>query len=378
VPIFLSLFSGIGGLDLGLERAGWSCVGQVEIDEYRREVLGRWWPAVPRRDDIRRFVPDPWKRAPDLICGGFPCQDLSVAGKRAGLEGARSSLWWEFHRIVDAIRPRRVLVENVPGLLSSHAGRDFALLLASLAELGYGVAWRVLDSRYFGVPQRRRRVFVVGHLGARSAEPFLPFLEGGEGDPAESSETGEDVAGPLGGGTPGRGGFRFDLDNQGAYVFRKAQKAHDPDDVERWEQDQVSVTLDAAGHGPRTAQAVVTYAVAPESGQGADLRASEVDVAPALAASEAEQGDRGVRVAQTLSTHHRGMRQGWNSTFPVEGMTVRRLTPVECCRLQGFPDDWLGGNEPPDSPKYAALGDAVTVPVAEWIGRRLLEVHSPS
>lgn len=171
--------------------------------------------------------------------------------------------------------PRWILVENVPGLLSSHKGRDFALLLASLAELGYGICWRVLDSRHFGVPQRRRRVFIVGHLGASSPEPFLPFLEGGEGNPSEGEEAGKDVA---------------------------------------------VASLSGLGSG------------GPDDNDG--------------------QGGRFVT-----------------------GATVRRLTPVECCRLQGFPDDWLDGNKPPDSPKYAALGDAVTVPVAEWIGRRLREVE---
>ena len=197
-----SFFSGVGGLDLGLERVGWRTVSFSEIDPYACAALAQRWPGVPNLGCIRslsgHFVPhghigyecvplgsrDRHARperstsGPDagedaagaaLWTGGFPCQDLSVAGKRRGLAGSRSGLAFAFLDLVGRHRPRFVLLENVPGLLSSHGGKDFGTLLAALVELGYGVGYRVLDARYFGVPQRRRRVFILGDsLGGRA------------------------------------------------------------------------------------------------------------------------------------------------------------------------------------------------------------------
>jgi DNA (cytosine-5)-methyltransferase 1 len=177
-------------------------VWQCEKDEYRRRVLGRHWPDIERWDDVREVarhssVVDPFGGRDStvpvaggersygpihLLCGGFPCQDLSVAGRRKGLEGDRSGLFYEYARIADELRPRWLLVENVPGLLSSADGRDFAIVLRTLADIGYGLAWRVLDARFFGVPQRRRRVFIVGHLGGDPGPAVLAVGAGGEGD----------------------------------------------------------------------------------------------------------------------------------------------------------------------------------------------------
>lgn len=177
-PRYLSTFSGIGGIDAGLDAAGWQCVGQVEIDDYCTRVLERHWPGLPRWRDIRTVTGDEIRRRcgpVDLICGGFPCVDVSVAGKRAGLAGARSGLFFEFARLVGELRPPWLLVENVVGLLSSAGGRDFAAVLHALGSLGYGLAWRLCDSRYWGVPQRRRRLFLVGR--ARGPVPFEVLFE---------------------------------------------------------------------------------------------------------------------------------------------------------------------------------------------------------
>jgi len=211
---FGSLFTGIGGFDLGLERAGWECRWQVELDPWRRQVLARHWPDVPRWADVRDF-PYPNKvgvgsgllkqgrsdyrrdLGVDLICGGFPCQDLSVAGKRAGLAGERSGLFFEFARIAQTFRPTWLLIENVPGLLTSAKGHDFAVVVDTLADIGYGLAWRILDSQYFGVPQRRRRVYIVGHLGAPCPPEVLFEPEGGGGDTPAGGKAGEGVAHAL-------------------------------------------------------------------------------------------------------------------------------------------------------------------------------------
>ena len=209
-----SLFSGIGGFDLGLERAGWTVRWQVESNPFRRQVLKRHWPQVELRNDIRTDTNG--LERPDLICGGFPCQDVSVAGKREGLAGERSSLWYEFARIVADTRPPWVLVENVPGLLSSNEGKDFEIVVSGLAECGYGVAWRVLDSQNFGVPQRRRRVFIVGYLGAPCPPEVLFESEGSGGDSAAGEEAKKEVTNSLRASTGSRG--TDDPDRYPAYI----------------------------------------------------------------------------------------------------------------------------------------------------------------
>ena len=172
---FGSLFAGIGGLDLGLERAGMKCLWQVEIDNYATKVLEKHWPDVQRFRDIR----DCGKHnlpAVDLICGGFPCQDVSLAGKRAGLEGKRTTLWSEFARIIGEIRPRWVLAENVPGLLSSDSGRFFGNVLRDLAACGYDAEWDCIPAAAVGAPHRRDRVFIVAYppgMGCPYADTYL-------------------------------------------------------------------------------------------------------------------------------------------------------------------------------------------------------------
>jgi DNA (cytosine-5)-methyltransferase 1 len=155
---FGSLFAGIGGIDLGLERAGMRCVWQVEIDDYCQRVLAKHWPNVKRYKDVRD-VGQHNLESVDLICGGFPCQDISEAGRGAGLAGARSGLWFEFDRIIRILRPRYVLVENVAGLLV----RGMGTVLGDLARSGYNAEWQMLPAAAFGAPHIRQRVFIVAH-----------------------------------------------------------------------------------------------------------------------------------------------------------------------------------------------------------------------
>lgn len=183
-----STFSGVGGMDLGLERAGMRLAWAAESDAWSREVLAHHWPTITLYDDVRAVRTDSTTppQPVDLLCGGFPCQDLSVAaavqGKRTGLAGERSGLFHEFARIANELAPQWIIVENVVGLLSASNGRDFAVVLSALADLGYSLAWRVLDARYFGVAQRRRRVFIVGHLGTDATPAVRALAIGGEGD----------------------------------------------------------------------------------------------------------------------------------------------------------------------------------------------------
>jgi DNA (cytosine-5)-methyltransferase 1 len=166
---YASVCSGVGGLGMGFDEPEFECVLQCEVDKIARSVLLRHYPTIPTIEDIHDVKLE--QGSIDILMGGIPCQDYSVAGQRAGLAGDKGALWWEFHRIAREVKPELVIVENVPGLLSSNKGRDFRTIIESLVELGYRVCWRVLDARYFGVPQRRRRMFLVGSLGnGRAAE----------------------------------------------------------------------------------------------------------------------------------------------------------------------------------------------------------------
>jgi DNA (cytosine-5)-methyltransferase 1 len=182
------LFAGVGGFDLALERAGVNVVASVEIDKKAQEVLKKHFPNTMIFGDITGVTGEQLQAAGfiadgGIITGGFPCQDLSVAGKRAGLGGARSGLFWEICRLLDETRAQNFILENVPGLLNSNNGADMAVVLEALVERGYRVAYRVLDAQHFGVPQRRRRVFIIGCLGntGRSPEEILAIAEGRAG-----------------------------------------------------------------------------------------------------------------------------------------------------------------------------------------------------
>lgn len=171
-PSVGSLFAGIGGFDLGFEQAGFNTAWQVEIDPTCRAVLARHFPHARRYDDVRS-VGAHNLTAVDVVTAGFPCQDVSAAGKRAGLAGARTGLFWEVCRIVEEIRPQWLVLENVVGLLNSNAGKDFGTVIQALAQRGYVGCWRVLDSQYFGVAQGRRRVFLVAGLGTQPPAGLL-------------------------------------------------------------------------------------------------------------------------------------------------------------------------------------------------------------
>jgi len=201
-----SLFSGVGGFDLGCDAAGWDCAWQVEYDARCRAVLARHWPDVDRYDDVRTVNGHDLTPV-DVITYGFPCQDLSVAGKRAGLDGERSGLFFEAIRIIREMReatdgtyPRVAVAENVVGLLSADGGDAMGRCLDALAEVGaVGIEWRVLDAQWFGVPQRRRRVFIVAQFNPRtlSRGPVFPEPESVRGDLAAQRTPGQGIAGSL-------------------------------------------------------------------------------------------------------------------------------------------------------------------------------------
>ena len=198
-----SFFSGIGGIDLGMEQAGMEVVYQCEVLPFGQQVLRKHWPFIPIADDIAKITGKDVPEA-DVFVGGFPCQDLSLAnqGKRKGLEGTRSGLFYKYAELIKEKKPRWVLVENVPGLLNSAKGEDFKIVISTLDELGYGVAWRVLDARFFRTPQRRRRVYVVASLGTIGAAEVLferetnPILDSKSNRTRNFTSTGNDESLP--------------------------------------------------------------------------------------------------------------------------------------------------------------------------------------
>jgi DNA (cytosine-5)-methyltransferase 1 len=172
----VSLFAGVGGFDLALERNEIKVVASVEIDQKASAILAKHFPHSKLFGDIQEVTGEELIAAGfdpvgGIITGGFPCQDLSVAGKRAGLTGKRSGLFWEICRLLDETKAENFILENVPGLLSSNDGRDMAIVIKALVQLGYRISWRILDAQYFGIPQRRRRVFIVGCLGSSRGKP---------------------------------------------------------------------------------------------------------------------------------------------------------------------------------------------------------------
>jgi len=377
---FGSLFAGIGGFDLAFERAAMQCVTQVENDERCRTVLAHHWPNVDRSvEDVRDFGKRTWQgRAIDVICGGFPCQDVSVAGQRAGLAGERSGLWFEFLRILGELEPRWVVIENVPGLLSSNEGRDFATILRGLVECGYGVCWRILDAQYAGVPQRRRRVFIVGSLGDGRAAEVLFERTSSAWDSPPSRETGQRVARAIARGSVSSG-YRYDVNGEdfvyqchGGDVGRMGALRKGRGDVQSGvpfvaRPLAFSQTVD---HYDESQQ---TYVVRPLESHPGRYDANQ----PYVTAFAWQQGvspnDRSYPVR---AGDYTGSLSSTRCDAVAGQFGVRRLTPRECERLQGFPDDWTLVDGMSDSARYRMLGNAVAVPVVEWIGRRIVEVES--
>ena len=193
---FVSLFAGVGGFDLGFEQAGMTCVGQVEIDKNARKILEKQFPNVPKWDDVQ--TAKEWADEQqlvgrvDLVCGGFPCQDLSVAGKRAGLAGARSGLFYDAVDFATHVKAKWIVLENVPGLLSSNRGADFLAVISNLRNAGFHyVEWRVFNSQFYGVPQRRRRIFIVASTTNPSRFPIFVERESSEWDSSPGNEEGK-------------------------------------------------------------------------------------------------------------------------------------------------------------------------------------------
>ena len=384
-----SLFAGVGGFCLGMEQAGLRCAWRVEIEPNCCRVLSRHWPTDHLHKDVRDFNADGTVRRPRLVTFGFPCQDVSVAGRRAGLAGERSGLFWEACRIIEEFGPRVIVCENVPGLLTSNRGRDMGAVVGALADLGYGIAWRVLDAQWFGVAQRRKRLFLVGVSGgdARRAAEILLEPESVCGDSAPRRPSREVAAASASGGVGERGA-------------RRPRAPVSCDEVSDPISTREGKTWTCEGtNNFRARNLVVPFAKSKRACSPTDHETwIEAEVAPTQ--NQFDQGDtRATTVAVTLPTDlelipdtvgaltdgaHRGGGMNGQDAYTgrvlpaptAQGSAVRRLTPVECERLQGFPDGWtatgVDGRALSDSARYRALGNAVAVPVAAWIARRIV------
>jgi DNA (cytosine-5)-methyltransferase 1 len=341
---FLSVCSGIEAASVAWHDLGFECVGVSEIEKFTNEVLKYHYPSVPNLGDMTNFKEWNDDLAPDLLVGGTPCQSFSVAGLRKGMDDPRGNLALTYVAIAEKYKPRWFIWENVPGVLSSNSGKDFASFLTAMAEIGYGIAYRVLDAQFFGVPQRRRRVFVVGYLGdwrPATAVLFEPTSVFGNTPKGRKTRKGITAATET----------SIRADGEGLNQF--------------WNGSQTAEALTATSNNQRmpdkSRMQMIIEANVYEN-HPADSRVKQMgDISHTVSARWGTGGGNVPFVRQTENT-----------------MRVRRLTPVECERLQGFPDNWTQipyGKRPkeqcPDGHRYKALGNSMAVPVMRWIGRRI-------
>lgn len=417
---FGSVCSGIEAASVAFSPLGWKAEWFAEIEPFPCAVLAHHYPDVPNLGDMTRIVDDErFKRATiDVLCGGTPCQSFSVAGLRKGLDDPRGNLALEFLRIADRAKPKWILWENVPGVLSSNGGKDFAAFVTALGEIGYGWAYRILDAQHFGVPQRRRRVFVVGHSSGDWRYPAAVLFEPQSlcWDPTKSPKTkqkstknpqgitgtdrqiintltarmqgssgwapynetehlipvnpvgiiggqhpnasvGDDVA-PTLTSAMGMGGGHIPIvndPNAQPKAFRKSRRAQSKDDCETWVDDGIANTLNVFDTGERDTHAIIQ----PVAVDTYNMAVHDTSQSLTSAASDIN--------------HTGGV---------IVNSVVRRLTPTECERLQGFPDGYTaipykGKTERncSDGPRYKALGNSWAVPCVRWIGRRIQMVE---
>ncbi|KGB99462.1 DNA cytosine methyltransferase [Burkholderia cepacia] len=399
---FGSVCSGIEAASCAWHPLGWQTEFVSEIEPFPSAVLAHHYPTVPNLGDMTKFKE--WHDAAiDLLVGGTPCQSFSVAGLRKGLADPRGNLMLTYLAIAERYAPRWLVWENVPGVLSSNGGRDFGTLLGGLAELGYGYAYRVLDAQFFGVAQRRRRVFVVGHLGDwRHAAAVLFERESLLGHPAPCREAGQRIAATLtrGAESSGKGGYagrrQEDDVNIIPLIARALATSNQRIDAET-ETLLVAHSLrgegfDASEDGTGRGTPLVPVAFAENSRAELRLEGGDGQRVGAISTGGGKPG-QGVPMIATSLNWQAGGKQTTLGGAPVSsalvkeqipgvqiGSAVRRLTPRECERLQGFPDDYtlinVRGKPAADGPRYKALGNSMAVPVMRWIGSRIELVES--
>ena len=431
-----SVCSGVEAATVAWHPLGWQAQWFSEIEKFPSAVLQHHYPNTPNHGDMTDFKE--WPNDPiDVLVGGTPCQSFSVAGLRKGLADPRGNLMLTYLAIAAKYQPKWLVWENVPGVLSSNRGRDFGTFLGALGQLGYGFAYRVLDAQYFGVAQRRRRVFVVGYLGDwRRAAAVLFERESLSGHPAPSREAGERVAPTVTQGAPfsGTGNQRVEteaivpmvagsLDTQcggGKLTHQSANNGH------LILEKETMGTITARMFAALGARDVEEGALHPGAFDAYNQELTG-DVSKTVAARADQDTASCVAFSSNMSVpdcqtdgttptlkiggHGGGnppavVYDTTNITSPTNGsnpqpgdpvftlasgqhpplltsMQVRRLTPTECERLQGFPNNYTQipyRNKPaescPDGPRYRAMGNSMAVPVMRWIGERINMVEA--
>lgn len=400
-----SVCSGIEAATVAWHPLEWKAAWYSEIEPFPCAALKHHYPAVPNYGDMTKY--EEWPNEPiNLLVGGTPCQSFSVAGLRKGLADPRGNLMLTYGAIARRYRPEWLVWENVPGVLSSNRGRDFGTFLGMLAELGYGFAYRVLDAQYFGVAQRRRRVFVVANARSwQRAAAVLFESHSLQGHPAPSREASKDVAGTFT-ARANSGGWGQDVDLAASGYMQVAQcltsaQRFDPT-VETLISAEVAETLiasDYKGPGHNRDHNFIAEAVAfpwqsaldpigqPSDVSGTLIKNQTMAVAQSIAypmhggmiGRQEQNGPSGSGFGEETDPSYTLTAGGQVRHGVATSLQVRRLTPVECERLQGFPDGytnipWRKKPESPDGPRYKALGNSMAVPVMAWIGKRIQQV----
>jgi len=384
---YLSVCSGIEAATVAWHPLGWNPVGFSEIETFPSLVLKHHYPQVTNFGDMTKFKEWQIESNVDVFVGGTPCQSFSVAGLRKGLDDPRGNLMLTYLAIAKQYRPRWLVWENVPGILSSADGRDFGSFLGGLAICGYGFAYRVLDAQYFGVAQRRKRVFVVGYLGDwRPAAAVLFERESLSGYPAPRREKGQEVAGTI------AARFGISRNNHEECVTHRVYENH-PADSRVKELDEVCSTVTSrwgtgGGNAPMVSQETVGTLCAdshPGAYSGQDAYTGRLVAQPVSAYSIREDAKANtfsateLQVSVALKALQPSTQSHHAQTFISQQMAVRRLTVIECERLQGFPDHYTDikpkGKPTSDGPRYKALGNSMAVPVMAWIGQKIQKVE---
>lgn len=359
---FIDFFAGIGGFRLGMEMAGHECVGHCEIDKFAdksyramHDVKESEWYA----DDVTRVKPRELPEA-DCYCFGFPCQAFSIAGHRRGFEDTRGTLFFEVMRLAKERKPRVLFAENVKGLLNHEGGQTFGIIISTMDELGYDVEWQVLNSAAFGVPQNRERVFIVGHFRGRSKRKIFPIRKSDRASAGVSRQTANTITARTG-----------ESQGVGTYVIESEQPA----------QIKCLNSKDKNGKQPHMQDRIYKCMIAPALTSSFNpMYAVRIKEATAKGYAEAHEGDSINLAAPNSKTRRGRVGKGIANTLDtscvqgvLDGYRIRKLTPRECFRLQGFPDEYFerARTVNSDSQLYKQAGNSVTVNVIYEIARRL-------